>query len=545
MNMTSIKKRIIYLFALTSVFITFPLFAANITATVSKNRVVKNEVFQLKVVVDEKVSSDAIDFSQLEGDFYLGRPNFGSSLNIINGNRMDRSEWNITLAPQRLGVLTIPAFKLENARSTPIKIQVSMDADEPSRDELIELQNSLDKTTLYPNEQLILQTRLVIKTHPRQLQNPQIDPPQSDGLNIDAIGEPKQYQQILDGIQVTIVDQSYKVTSTQPGTFSLAGIGFKGSAVYSDNLTGRTRLVSLNTPAQQFEIKVEAIPEQMNGSWLPASSLTLNQQWLDSQGNVISEPIYNALTGDSITRTIELDIKGLAVEYFPDIAMTYPASVRLYAEKPTFTQIDASTTRMTQKQVLIAQKPASIVLPEFTLDWWNSTKQMPSTASIDGLELQIEQGHDVQPEALPVRSSEPAQPTTITVTDSGIWPYLAALFAALWLATLAMWFKKKPIPIAKPVKQTETLNTTQQLINALQHADTVQANRLFTLWLNENSELECEIKDLIHKEISLMNQSKFSQGGTQWTAEEVIKMIRKYSQHSSNTAMMESTLPPL
>lgn len=545
MNMTSIKKHIIYLLALTSLFVTFPLFAANITATVSKNRVVKNEVFKLKVVLDEKVSADAIDFSQLESDFYLGRPNFGSSINIVNGTRIDRSEWNITLAPQRLGALTIPAFEVEGASSTPIKIQVSMDVDEPSRNELIELQSSLDKTTLYPNEFLVLQTRLVIKTHPRQLQNPQIVPPKAEGLSIETIGEPNQYQQVLDGVQVTIVDQNYKVTSNQPGTFSLSGIGFKGSAVYNDNRTGRTRLVSLNTPAQQYEIKVESVPEQVKGNWLPASSLTLNQQWLDSQGNEIVGPRYSTKTGDSITRTIELDIKGLAVEHFPDIVLSYPDSVRLYAEKPTFRPIDANTTRMTQKQVLIAQKTASIALPEFTLNWWNSATQTPSTASINGLQLTIEQGSEIQPEALPIRTATPAEPTTITVTDNGIWPYLTALFAALWLTTLAVWFKKMPARAGKSIERIEVANTKQQLINALQRAETVQANRLFTQWIKENPTLGIEIKDLISKEISLMNQSKFAKGGCPWTAEKVIQMINQHSKQQDDNAAINSPLPPL
>ena len=110
------------LFALLITLVSPLALATNVLATVSKNKVVKNEVFQLRIVVDKKVSSDALDFSSLEQDFYLGRPSFGSSVNIINGDRSTRSEWNITLAPQRLGVATIPAFTLDGASSKPIEI---------------------------------------------------------------------------------------------------------------------------------------------------------------------------------------------------------------------------------------------------------------------------------------------------------------------------------------------------------------------------------------------------------------------------------------
>lgn len=48
-----------------------PAHSADLVASVSKNKVVKNEVFQLRVVSHDKVSADALDFSQLEPDFLL------------------------------------------------------------------------------------------------------------------------------------------------------------------------------------------------------------------------------------------------------------------------------------------------------------------------------------------------------------------------------------------------------------------------------------------------------------------------------------------
>ena len=72
-----IKFYFVGLLAALSLIVSPVSLAANIQVTVNKTKVVKNEVFQLRVVVDEKVSSDDIDFSPLEKDFYLGRPSFG------------------------------------------------------------------------------------------------------------------------------------------------------------------------------------------------------------------------------------------------------------------------------------------------------------------------------------------------------------------------------------------------------------------------------------------------------------------------------------
>ena len=57
------------------------MYAIRSYASVSKNKVVKNEVFQLRIVSDQKASADDIDFSVLSNDFFLGQPSFGSSRN--------------------------------------------------------------------------------------------------------------------------------------------------------------------------------------------------------------------------------------------------------------------------------------------------------------------------------------------------------------------------------------------------------------------------------------------------------------------------------
>ncbi|WP_175443271.1 BatD family protein [Vibrio sonorensis] len=145
--------------------------AATITATVSKTSVTKNEVFQLRIVADEKLDSEDIDFSGLESDFYVSRPSFGSSINIINGTRTNRSEWNVSLAALRIGTLTIPSFDIDGSKTQPIKIKVALNAQAPTSDDLVEFQSQLSTKTLYPQQSARLSSRLIIKGDPRRLQN--------------------------------------------------------------------------------------------------------------------------------------------------------------------------------------------------------------------------------------------------------------------------------------------------------------------------------------------------------------------------------------
>ncbi|MDC5805980.1 BatD family protein [Vibrio europaeus] len=533
------------LFALLITFVSPLALATNVLATVSKNKVVKNEVFQLRIVVDKKVSSDALDFRSLEQDFYLGRPSFGSSVNIINGDRSTRSEWNITLAPQRLGVATIPAFTLDGASSKPIKIQVSVDSNEPKISDLIEVQSQLSKSQLYPNESAILTTRLIVKADPRRLQNPNVIPPKAQGISLVALGEPKQYQSVLDGVEVTVLDQSYRVTADAAGEFTLSGIGFKGSVVYGDDRTGTTKLVSANTPAKQFTIKVKPIPADYKGKWLPAASLLLSQQWQDSNGEQIdASTAHSTRVGESITREINLDIQGLAAERFPEIKISYPSSVRVYQEKPKFSELANGVTRMTIKQVIIAEQKGEVKLNDIKLNWWNSSDSSAQESVLSGLSLDVSPAPALNNE--PISSPSTSQPTTKTVAlyDAGYWPYLTAAFAILWLATLVLLLRKrqKSPQINTQVQQTST--TADKLVNALKQDDKVKASFLVRTWLDEHPYIGSDHKQKIDKQVAEMNQSQYSNNSQNWQASELIALI-KQAEKQSGSSRNKDQLPPL
>lgn len=529
-TMKALKTLFIYLFTILAISST--AFAANISVTVSKNRLVKNEVLQLKVVVDEIVDSDAIDFTPLEQDFYLGRPNFGTSRNFINGARSSHSEWNLSLAPQRLGIITIPAFTIDGVSSTPITLQVSMDEEEPKTSDLLELQSSLNTTRLYPNESATLQTRLIIKTNPRQLQNPQITPPQADGLSIEPLGEPNQYQSVLDGVQVTVIDQNYRITAESKGAYSLSSIGFKGSAAYRSNTTGATKLVSLTTAPEQFAIEVKPIPADAVGTWLPTTNLKLKQRWLDGEGNPINASDFTLKLGDSLTREISLDIVGIPMERFPDITSNYPSSIRLYQEKPQFSQVENITTRMTIKQVLIAQQLGTITLDAIQLPWWNSQTEQQEVATIKGLILRVEQGELIQPEVLPTQAANTVQ--IQTVTDSGIWPYLTALFATLWVATVILWQRRREMGATFEQKVENNSTTKDQLLTALRSGDKVRSCYLATVWLKEIQTLKESDKQLIKNELLTMNTSEFGSSSSHWNSETLVKLVQKFSKSKAH-----------
>lgn len=543
MVMTAFRSLFIFFFLWSSA-----ISAATLQVTVSKNRVVKNEVFQLRVVLDQKAESDDIDFSLLSDDFYLGRPSFGSSLNIINGNRSTRSEWNLSLAASRIGTAVIPAFEIGGARSEPIEITVLADQNPPQVSDLIEIQSTLSKETLYPGESATLRTRLIVKANPRRLQNPQVIAPQAQGLTLSPLGEPNQYQSVIDGLEVTLVDQDYRVTATTPGAQTLHSIGFRGSIVYGSDRDGSTRLIDASTAAKGYAITVLDKPSDYQGTWLPASELTLRQQWQTSQG-ALSDATNRLELGDSITRTLTLEVTGISAEQLPSLSITYPSSVRQYAEKPQVSEPQPGVVRMELKQVLIPQLTGEITLPEVIVDWWDTTTQTQRQTIVDGLTLSIKPAVTSHASTAPsITAAAPVEtaPPNATI-ERGFWPLLSALLALGWLITLGLWWRTKRALHTLTTEQQNrepTLNSTGSLIEALRQQDYVQANRLAAIWLDEVSMSE-ELRASIHAELEAMNRSQFSPKISAWSSSTLIALVKKANKRNNSGKPKGSPLAKL
>ena len=509
--------------------------AATMVATVSKNRVTKNEVFQLRISIDQKVSSEDLDLSVLEEQFFMSRPSFGTSVNIINGDRSNRSEWNVSLAALELGTLTIPSFSLNGAQTKPIRIQVELDAMAPDENDLIELQHKLDRYSLYPDESAYLTTRLVIKADPRRLQNPQVIPPKVDGMSIALQGEPKQYQSVLDGIEVTIVDQTYRITAEKPGSFTLQTTAFKGGVIYGNNRTGSTSLIQIDNPGEQLPVTVKQPPADYVGRWLPTSTLVLNQQWTDGQGQSIdSNTVHELAVGDAITRQITLDVVGLTAEQLPNVVINNPQGVRVYNEKPSFETLSNeqgsdNVTRMTIKQVLIPQRAGEFQLEPVSINWWNSLLDKADNSQVEGLDLTVNAAASIDEDFPAPVAAMPQQ--VIIKKDAGYWPYVSGIFALLWLATLGYAVKvRNQGDTVKPTAAAQKPEDNS-FLNAIESNDAIAASQRFKGWskaLNINDEDHSTIKAKLQSwQASLYGSDTSDQAAARQALLSAIKQIQK------------------
>lgn len=532
------KKGVMLVFIfLTSLLSSISAMAQSLEASVNKTQAVKNEVINLRIMADTELSSDAIDFSVLDKDFFLGQPRYGRSSNNINGRKYLRTEWSISIAPMKEGVLTIPSFTVDGMSTEPIKLRVTASQTEPDLDDLFSFSMSVDNHTLYPQQSANLRMRLIIKADTRRLDNPKIIPPSIDGMKLEPVGEMQQGQQVMDGLEVTVVEQSFRLTADTAGTYTLNGPQLTGSYIYGDSLTGSTKVMPIKTNIEQMPITVKAIPAEFQGKWLPASALEMTQSWQDDEGNKLSPNELNKVKqGSSITRTIQIKARGTQAEFLPRIDMDYPTSLRVYPEQPQFATTRDGTLVMTVKQVIIPTEVGTYSLPGYTLNWWNSIQDEAKKATIEAIELDVEQS-DMGLITLPETTLPQTPATTATPPTQGgvseLWRVLTFVFAGLWvitsIITVVVW-KKRPHESKNQEINSQAPLNVDRLKAVIKQGDAAKIERAINEYLDANREsLNSEVVEAVKHDLEVMNQARFSAVQQLWNSDSLLDNINKLS----------------
>jgi len=519
--------------------VAFNTVSAQTTATVNKNQVTQNEVFQLTISTDQDVDRDSVNFDILNKYFLVSQPNFSNSVNIINGNRTNKSKWTITLTTNKLGVVTIPRFTIHGEHTQPIAIQVIRDNYSPHTSDLVQIHTRIENTTLYPNESTLMHVQLTIKADTRQMQNPQITPPSAQGVNLEAASKPDQTQHVINGINTTILSQDFRITATKSGQYTVTEPQFHSSMYYRD-IRGNTKLIPLITQPKTFNIQVMTKPKGYHGIWLPTSSLHLTEEWLGSQNQSLKQSPIILNVGDSLTRIIHLTVRGVSQERIPDIHLNYPENLRVYPEKPNYKTLSNGDLEMTLKQVIIASNPGKYTLPNVAVNWWNTTIQKQRKSLLSSKLLEVKGSLSTSPAVQSVLPIPPKSPATKIQTkivyDSGYWPYLTALFAILWgLTTIIFMIRKKTI-ISDAVNSSNSESESESeksipTINALETAitkrDGINIQRYYVIWKDEhNYSNDNEIK-VLDDEISNLLSKLYAKNPEEYQSKTLITRLRK------------------
>ncbi|WP_084659988.1 hypothetical protein [Vibrio sonorensis] len=119
-------------------------------------------------------------------------------------------------------------------------------------------------------------------------------------------------------------------------------------------------------------------------------------------------------------------------------------------------------------------------------------------------------------------------PAAVESTSAGFWPYLTALFAILWLATLTLWFRAHK---QQPVKnKSAAVKNTSEIDNAVKSKDVVRLQYLINQWISANHQASAEQKQDILAAMEEINQAQFNHHKSEWNGKKLLKLIKSAEQ---------------
>src|SRR5690606_14959190 len=101
--------------------------------------------------------------------------------------------------------------------------------------------------------------------------------------------------------------------------------------------------------------------------WLPARNLVLTESWSPDPGNV--------QTGDSLTRSLMLNVEGLSSAQIPPLPATRAQGLRRYPDQPQLgNRIDERGLigSREEREALVPTTSGRLELPAVSITWWNT-----------------------------------------------------------------------------------------------------------------------------------------------------------------------------
>lgn len=419
-----------------------------VTASVDKNPAMADESITLTIKATGSAGRDAFDPSPLLSDFIVGRTSVSTQTSIVNFDTTRTTQWSTLLVPRKPGRYRIPAFEVEGLKTEPIEllvVPVAAGTSGQQRDLFITA--DVDMPTVYLQQQI----KYTVKLHIAQdLQRGSLEAPTLENADIRQVGKDAEYSDIIDGRRFRVIERVFAIIPQTSGTFTINGPLFEGEVIdnsrQSFGFFNRTKTVRRVGPS--VDIEVLPIPSDYDAHWLPSEFVQLNEEWQSAAGE------YRV--GEPITRTLTLVAAGLVEEQLPDIGSQYPASVKVYPDQASTATVERNNTLVAQRvesHALIPNQAGEIRLPEVRVPWFNIVTRETQFATLPARTLNVLPAvatanpltPDTQATAPLSNTDKPVAitPTTLPAVTHW-WSVSSWVLLFLWLATLLLWFFRRP-----------------------------------------------------------------------------------------------------
>lgn len=388
--------------------------------------------------IETSVSVQLIDYSPLSAQFDIAGQTVRRSYELVNGRSQAKSLFAVGIRPRGPGVLTVPALRVGNASTTPLRLTVLPPSVQPAggdADAFVE--TVLDAAQPYVQQAVGMVVRLHVAV---PLLSGQLDQDEVPGATLQRIGEDIQYQREVGRRRYSVVERRFLLIPERSGPLVVPGARFNGQAVggFFDNIFDDGRK-PLSAAAPVKRLQVQPIPANAPQPWLPLHDLKLRY---------VQSP-RTARVGEATMVELEAIVDGARASQLPPFTLPDSADAQVFADPAQSDEqfIEGRPRTIVRRRIAIVPlKPGALSLPGPRIEWWDAAQGVARTAMLPPLQLQVAPGEalpdpeDAGPATPAVEGARPeASGSPSTLARSAPW----ILLAVALLAAYAWWRSRR------------------------------------------------------------------------------------------------------
>ncbi|UOS98341.1 BatD family protein [Xanthomonas arboricola] len=410
------------------------------------------DVVMLNIETDQRGVDP--DYTPLRNDFALGAKSANQQMQVTNGSVTVRALFGVVLTPRKSGELIVPAIRVGNERTEPLRLQVGASASDAGSsapgaaaaaqgNEDAFVQTQVDDPQPYVQQSVGVVVRLYFAT---QLASGELDLEAPDGASLQRIGDDVSSVKVLNNRQYNVVERRYLLVPERSGRLVLPSARFNGRSVggFFDDYFGRGN-GELSARSASIPLQVRAQPTNAPQPWLPLRSLQLRYTTTPQR----------ATAGEAAQLVVEASARGATQAQFPELPTPSVPDAQVFAEPPQYEErfVDGSPQlRLTRRYSIVPNRAGPLVVPGLQVAWWDVGAAAAKTAALPDLTLDVAAGSGAfaAPAPAPTPAANPspdnAAPTaaagTLSLQQAAAtqrpWGWIAAAigFGLLWIATL-------------------------------------------------------------------------------------------------------------
>lgn len=416
-----LKQALFIIFALS----VNPVFAA-VKASINQTTVFEGDPVTLTIETSENNHSQP-NLTPLKKDFDVLEENRNSQISILNGRRSFKKIWSIELQPKLKGEITIPEISVGKDKTQALILTIKTLPPEVMAEtrKHIFIESSIDISSdeTYVQQQIPYTVKLF---YDATMQSGEIYSPKVKNANIRQLSDDRKYQVIRGGKKFIVLEKHFVISAEKSGKLHIPATSVKGRIALSggdsprlrrrmdetamlnqffndftsdpffrspfDRMFNRRRSVGPSRPfsisSKTIDVNILPVPASFTGSaWLPAEDLLITDSWATKPAEL--------KVGEPVTRTLVLQVKGLASSQIPKIHIPKPAGIKVYPEQArTDTPNDGNTVYGIQRIDItyIPNKEGSVTIPEIAVDWWDIKNKKQQTFTLPEWNLVVAAG---------------------------------------------------------------------------------------------------------------------------------------------------------